>query len=111
MAIKMNYEVGNDLYPDAYLKVQKIIGSSNTVEEYELQPDNTEVLKLTSVPEHMANIFVYPDEEARRNNARPVHYFGIEFDYCPITGGNIYKDAYEALKNVKRFQGETMEDV
>tara|TARA_Y100000389_G_C17462068_1_gene522537 strand:+ start:2746 stop:3081 length:336 start_codon:yes stop_codon:yes gene_type:complete len=111
MAIKLNYEVGNDLYPGAYLKVQKIIGSSNTVESYETEPDGSQVLKMVSEPEHMANIFVYPDEEARRNNARPLHYFGIEFDYDLDSGGNIYKVAYTALKAVKRFKGEVITDV
>jgi hypothetical protein len=111
MAIKVNYSVGNDLYPGAYLKVQKIICSENMIESFEEQEDGTELLVYTKVPETIANIFVYPDEEARQNNARPLHYFGIEFKYDPESGENIYKAAYAALKNVKRLKDEVMEDV
>lgn len=111
MAIKVNYDLNGDLYPGAYVKVQKIVLSSTEIEKFEELEDGTTVLKFVKVPENIANIFVYPDEEARRNNARPIHYFGIEFKYDIESNENVYTAAYDALKNVERLKDETIEDI
>jgi len=111
MAVKVNYDTGKELYPDAYLRISKIICSSELVEHYVNGDDDELILKFEKVPKHIATVFVYPDREARMNNARALHYFGIEFPYDLEAGGNIYKKAYDALKKVERFKGEKMEDV
>ena len=111
MAIKVNYDLNGDLYPSAYVKVQKIVLSSTAVERFEENEDGSLILKYDKVAENIANIFVYPDEESRKNNARPVHYFGIEFNYDVESGENVYKAAYKALKNVERIKNETIEDI
>jgi hypothetical protein len=110
MAIKINYDDGNNFHPNAYLKIQKISCSSVENETYILK-DDIEYLKWNKIPEHVAYIFVYGDEEARKNNARPIHSFGIEFEYDLENGGNIYKCAYESLKKIERFKDEIIEDV
>lgn len=111
MAIKVNYDLNGDLYPGAYVKVQKIVIGSAAIERYEEREDGSLILKFEKVPENIANIFVYPDKESRDNNARPVHYFGIEFNYDVESGQNVYKAAYEALKNLERLKDENIEDV
>lgn len=105
MALQVNYELNGDLYPGAYIKVQKIICTSTMVEEW-YEDKGNQILKFVKIPEHTAQIFVYPDKEARDNNARPLHYFGIEFDYDVNSNANIYTVAYEALKNVKKIASE-----
>jgi hypothetical protein len=111
MAIKLNYDLSGDIYTDAYLKVQKIVLGERMNEQYVNQDDDTVVLTYQKEPETLAHIFVYPDQEARENNARPIHMFGIEFDYDINSGDNIYQVAYQALKAVERFQNVTIEDV
>jgi len=111
MAIKVNYDYSGDLYPGAYVKVQKIVLTSNTIEKFEEQEDGSQVLKYYTTPENSAFIFVYPDQEARSNSARPIHFFGIQFDYDIDSGENIYKVAYQALKRLERFKDEIIEDV
>lgn len=111
MALKVNYDLNGDFYPDAYVKVQKVTGATAMVEEWVEDGKGNLILKYRKEPEHLAQIFVFPDEEARFNNARPLHHFGIEFEYDPQTGGNIYKAAYEALKNVKKISQEHYIDV
>jgi hypothetical protein len=111
MAIRLNYDLAGDIYPGAYLKVQKIVLGEHMDEQYITQPDESLVLTYKKVPETLAHIFVYPDQEARNNNARPIHTFGIEFDYDLDSGENVYRIAYRALKSVERFQNETIDDV
>lgn len=111
MAIKVNYDLNGDLYPGAYVKVQKIVLSSTEIERFEEQEDGTTILKFDKVPEHLANIFVYPDQESRLNNARPVHYFGIEFKYDETSELNVFQQAYEAVKHLERFKDEDILDI
>lgn len=111
MAIKMNYEVNGDFFPGAYLQVKKIALASEFTERYEEQPDGSLLLKYDKRYDNIASIFVFPDAEARSNNARPLHHFGIEFEYDVESGENVYKTAYAALKNVERFKDEIIEDV
>ena len=111
MAIQVNYDLNGDLYPGAYIKVQKIVLSSTEVERFEEQEDGTSILKFEKVPESLANIFVYPDWESRKNNARPVHYFGIEFKYDDESETGVFKQAYAALKNLERFKDEDIVDL
>lgn len=111
MAIKVNYDLNGDLYPGAYVKVQKIVLGSTEIERFEEQEDGTTIMKFEKVPENIANIFVYPDEEARKNNARPIHYFGIEFPYNVESNENVYTAAYNAVKNIERLKNETIEDI
>ena len=111
MAIIVNYNLNGDLYPGAYIKVQKIVLGSTEIERFETQDDGTEILKFDKVPENIANVFVYPDEEARKNNARPIHYFGIEFKYDTESELNVYQQAYSAVKCLKRFEDEDILDV
>lgn len=113
MAIQVNYDLTGkegEMYPSAYLRVQKVSLSSNMVERYEEDGDNL-VLTYDNVPENVAIVYVYSDAEARWKNARPVHFFGIEFEYDPDSGENVFKVAYEALKRLERFKDETIEDV
>lgn len=111
MAIQVNYEFGGDFYPNTYIKVQKIVLTTSTTEKFEIQDDGTEVLKYYVTPTTSAYIFVYPDRDARLNNARPLHFFGIEYAYDADSGENPYHVAYAALKNLERFKNETIEDV
>lgn len=111
MAIQVNYDLNGDLYPSAYVKVQKIVLSSTEIEKFEEQEDGTSVLKFEKVPESLANIFVYPDEESRKNNARPLHYFGIEFKYDDGSELNVYEQAYSAVKRLERFKDEDIVDL
>jgi hypothetical protein len=111
MALKMNYEVNGDFYPGAYLQVKKIVLGSEFTERYEEQADGSLILKYDKRHENVASIFVFPDEEARLNNARPLHHFGIEFPYDVNGDENAYKAAYAALKKVERFKDEIIEDV
>jgi len=111
MALKMNYEVAGDFYPGAYLQVKKIVLATGFNERYEEQSDGSLLLKYEKSYENVASIFVYPDAEARDNNARPLHHFGIEFEYDPSKDTNAYECAYAALKNIERFKDEIIEDV
>lgn len=111
MALKMNYEVDGDFYPGAYLQVKKVVLSNQFTERYEEQPNGSLLLKYDKRFENIASIFVYPDAEARANNARPLHHFGIEFPYDLESDSNIYKQAYNALRKLERFKDELIEDV
>jgi len=111
MAIQVNYDLNGDLYPGAYIKVQKIVLSSTEIERFEEQEDGSSMLKFEKLPENIANIFVYPDKEARVNNARPVHYFGIEFDYDYESELNVFEQAYSAVKRLERFKDEDILDI
>jgi hypothetical protein len=110
MAIQVNYDLNGDLYPGAYVKVQKIVLNSTDIEKFEEQEDGTTLLKFEKVPENIANIFVYPDKEARLNNARPIHYFGIEFNYNVESELNVFEQAYFAVKRLERFKDEDIID-
>lgn len=111
MALKMNYEVNGDFYPGAYLQVKKIVLASEFTERYEEQHDGSLLLKYDKRFENIASIFVYPDAEARANNARPLHHFGIQFPYDVNGNANIYNEAYNAIKKIERFKDEMIEDV
>lgn len=111
MAIQVNYDLNGDLYPGAYVKVQKIVLGSTEIERFEEQEDGTQILKFDKVPENIANIFVYPDEQSRKNNARPLHYFGIEFKYNVESELNVFEQAYSALKLLERFKDEDILDI
>lgn len=111
MAIQVNYDLNGDLYPGAYIKVQKIVLSSAEIERFEEQADGTLLLKFDKLPENIANVFVYPDAESRNNNARPIHYFGIEFIYDVESELDVYKQAYAAVKRLARFKDEDITDV
>lgn len=111
MAIQVNYDLNGDLYPGAYVKVQKIVLGTAEIERFEEQEDGTTILKFDKVPEHIANVFVYPDQQSRLNNARPVHYFGIEFKYDGESELNVFEQAYLAVKNLERFKNEDILDI
>jgi hypothetical protein len=111
MAIEVNYDLNGDLYPGAYVKVQKIVLSSTEIERFEEQEDGTTIMKFEKIPESIANIFVYPDKEARMNNARPIHYFGIEFKYDEDSELSVFEQAYSALKRLERFKDEDILDI
>jgi hypothetical protein len=111
MAIQVNYDLSGDLYPSAYVKVQKIVLASAEIERFEEQEDGTTILKFDKVPENIANVFVYPDLQSRLNNARPIHYFGIEFNYDYESELNVFEQAYSAVKLLERFKDEEILDV
>jgi hypothetical protein len=69
------------------------------------------ILKFDKVPENIANVFVYPDLQSRLNNARPIHYFGIEFNYDYESELNVFEQAYSAVKLLERFKDEEILDV
>lgn len=107
MALKLDYDFDGDIYPNAYLRIQKIVLGKSDQERLVNEGDHL-VSEWDTVEDSAAKVFVYGDEEARQNNARPIHMFGIEFDYC---GGDAYSEAYEALKHVERFKDCIIEDV
>ena len=61
MAIQVNYDLSGDLYPSAYVKVQKIVLASAEIERFEEQEDGTTILKFDKVPENIgAESFTEP---------------------------------------------------
>ena len=111
MAIKASFTNMDMTFPEAYMVVKKItVGHS--MEEY-FYPDSNgnEVLGFRKILEAFAHVFVYGDVIAKENGVSPVYAFSVEFNYDPVTGGNIYKEADNAVKNTERIQTTVWEDV
>lgn len=98
-----NYELTDGtLLEEAYLKVQTI-GISNT--DYEFFENNPnwendgieQILKWVKRTESHATVFVWGDEVARKNNAIPLHWFKIDFNYDLSAHENVFEQAYKKL--------------
>lgn len=111
MAIKSSYTFADGFYPEAYFIIRKISTGNSDEEYFETDENGFEYLAFKKQYETSAFVFVYADQEARLKNVRPLNAFGVEFEYDPETGGNIYKAAYEALKKTKTIEENLHEDV
>lgn len=109
MAIKTKLLLANDNgleqeYPNAYLRIQKVVSAHADYEYFEKiddpeQPDIAERLKWTDRYENSATVYVWADQIARENRAPTIHWFNIEFEWDPNKGG-IFEQAYEKLKSI-----------
>lgn len=99
MAIQSDYNFLDNLYPNAYLQVKKITLGTSEEEYFTESPLGFEMLAYKKIYETLAHIFVYADQESRKAVARPIHAFSIPIEYDVDKDGNIYKAAYESLKN------------
>lgn len=102
MAIKVkDYEMPDkSIVPDAYLRVKNILVEVNDYELLEPLTDDPEGdLKVTWVTryESKASIYVYADDQCRRNNVSPIHWYAIDFNFKPELP--ILSQAYSVLKN------------
>ena len=111
MAIKCNYEFGDGLYPNAYFMIRKITLGNSDEEYFEQDKEGFDILKFNKVKEAHAYVFVYGDQIAREKSVRPINAFGVPFEYDEDTDGNVFKIAYEALKNTQTIQNGVWEDV
>lgn len=98
MALKILYTHEGTQYPEAYLKISKVVSSNTDAEFFENQKDGSQILKWVSRPENIAFVTVFSDEESRRRNARALQSKGVFFDFDVNSDQNIYKAAYNALK-------------
>lgn len=107
MAIKSNVVIETNRerneYPEAYLKVVKVISSNTDYEFFENvdDPDNPEIhqkLSWVSRLENHATVYIWSDRVARANNVQPVHWFSYKFDLDFAKKSNIYEQAYDVLK-------------
>lgn len=102
MALRVfNYEMPDKtIVPEAYVRVKNVLVESNDYELLEPTTDDPEGdLKVTWTTrfDGKSAIFVYADEQCRKNNVVPIHWFAIEYDCQPDQ--NYYSRAYDALKN------------
>lgn len=111
MAIEASFTHHDMTFTKAYLMIKKIV-LGNTDEEY-FYPDSfgNEVLAFRKINEAMAIVFIYGDKIARENGVHPIHSFTVEFNYDIENGGNIYREAYSAVKNSELLNGLVWEDV
>lgn len=103
MAIKANFEANDQIYPDAYYKISKLILATADVESYDSDADGNLILAYEKIHEDFAHVFVYLDEESRRKNVFPIKTFAIEFQYDIGSELNAYQQAYIALSNIESF--------
>jgi len=111
MAVQGSFTFADQFYAEAYFIIRKISLGNSEEEYFETDENDFETLKFRKIIENMAYVFVYADADARNKYVRPIHAFGVEFKYDPETGGNIYKVAYEALKNTETIQQGLWKDV
>lgn len=111
MAIQTNYDYAEAFFPEAYLRIGKVMGGSSEEEYFEPDSYGNDVLKFKKKWEHAAYVFVYANEIARRNQVPPIYAFTVEFEYDPELGGNIYKEAYKAVKQSERLQEKILTDL
>ena len=100
MALQGNLELDEQIYNDVYFKIQKIQTSSEDYEYFENvndpeYPDIAQRLSWKKVYSNHATFYVWGSTEARKNNARPMHWFTVEFKYDIDSEKNIYVQAYE----------------
>lgn len=112
MAIKLSLDFQGAQYPEAYLKINKIISTNNDLEFYENLPDGTQILRWKKNPHNVASIVVYSDKGARDNNVIPLDHRLFEFKYN-IQGydENIFEVAYREFKKSLEDNNIDCEDV
>lgn len=111
MAIKTSFVNMDMTYPEAYLMIKKITVGNSEQEYFYNDSAGNEVLGFEKMQHAEAFVFVYADEVAKSNGVAPIFGFGVEFNYDPESGGNIYKEAYTAVKNTERLQNSYWKDV
>ena len=86
MALKVNYELDDIVYENAYLRIHKI----RTVRaEYERltpiddphRPNISEEIQWEIRLESSATAYVWIDEFSRQNRAQPLKWFTFDFEY------------------------------
>lgn len=99
MAVKTQFTYQGEAYPNAYLRIKKIILGVGDIGELKDRPDGNLYEEMVKEYESHAFVFVYVDKEARDAGVPAITQFGIEFNYNQKN--NAWVDAYEALKNTE----------
>ena len=112
MALQVKYEhpTSKQVYPEAYLRIQKI-QTAHLDYEFFAKSDKEgveEELRWITRLENIVTVFVWSDDVARDNRAIVVHWFTFEFDYELSSPENIYTQAYKWL-NDKKFDGSALD--
>lgn len=107
MALKGTLELDEEIIEDVYFKIQKIQTSSEDHEYFENvndpeHPDIAQRLSWKKVYNNSATFYVWGSEQARKNNARPIHWFSIEFPYDLNSTENIYVQAYKKYAEINK---------
>ncbi len=97
MALKTTYEFQGQEYPEAYIRIQKLAIGISEIDK-EVDHGHKITIEFDTVTETLAFAMVYANEDARRNNVRPINRIGFQFKYDVDSGKNIIKEAYIALK-------------
>lgn len=99
-----NYLLKDDtILPNAYAKITGINIQNLDYEFYENNPNYEndgieQFLKYIKRIEANATVFVFSDEVARKNNAYPIDWFNVKFDYNPENADNPFTQVYNYLK-------------
>lgn len=99
MGLQTQYIYQGETYPNAYLRIKKIILGVGDVGELKEQPDGNLYEEMVKEYENHAFVFVYVDKEAREAGVPAITQFGIEFNYNGEE--NPWSAAYTALKNTE----------
>lgn len=111
MAIKSRYEYLNQIYEEAYIRIQKIsIGTGERETYVDLPERNGEQVVFEPFTEAIGFALVYCDSDAREKNVRPIHQFGFQFPYDINSDLNPFKLAYIKLHEELALTGK-VEDV
>jgi hypothetical protein len=102
LQIKVYTLPNGDILNDVYLKIQKIISTSEDYEFLE-NVDESEHIKVTWLPKQKNELvaYIWADEIARRNQAAILHFLTGEFEYDMNSVYNIYEQAYQQINKIK----------
>ena len=105
MALQGNLELDEEILEGVYFKIQKIQTAAEDYEFFEnvndpKHPDIAQRLTWIKRYQNSATFYVWGSEEARKNNARPIHWFPFEFKFDINSQKNIYSQAYEEYMKV-----------
>jgi hypothetical protein len=84
------------LFNDVYVKVKKIVTSSDDYEFIEYEGDN-EIVKWKPAFTTQYVAYVWPDEGARQNQSHPIQHIVGEFVYDFESPENIYSQCYNHI--------------
>lgn len=99
MALKIkNFELPDGfILEEAYLKVQNILIQNIDIEQLETVTDSDDLITTWHTQiQSKANIYVFADQEARKNRVPPMEWFDTEFELQ----GNPFTDAYNKIKEI-----------
>lgn len=97
MALQTSYEFQEQVFEEAYIRIQKIaIGVSDS--EVEVEHLDKITIEFKTEVETLGFAFVYANAEARKLNVRAINRIGFQFIYDYTSGKNIFEEAYKALK-------------